>query len=145
MALRSIATAGMVAAALALSAAAAEAAPGRATGAVNMRTGPGTGYARITTIPAGARIQVYDCGSWCRVTYAGRSGWVSAGYVATGGPRMRPGVQRGFRAPPPTFGYARKPWWDDRNNAWYDGRRWYFNGRWYDRPSGFSFGFGFSG
>jgi uncharacterized protein YraI len=113
------------------------------TGSVNLRTGPGTQYARITTIPAGARVNVSGCSSWCAVNYRGIRGYVSASYVSGGGgPAMRPPVMH--RPPPPTWGYHKKPWWDSRHNAWYDGQRWYFGGRWYDRPSGFSFGFGVS-
>jgi uncharacterized protein YraI len=120
---------------------AAEAAPGFATGSVNLRSGPGTQYARITTIPAGARIDVRDCGAWCAVSFNGVSGYVSANYVSRGVATVGP---RFVRPPAPRFGYARKPWWDNRYHAWYDGRRWYSNGRWYDRP-GFSLNFNFGG
>jgi len=65
----------------------AAAAPGVATGNVNLRTGPGTGYARIATIPAGARVEILRCPRWCEVVHAGRRGWVSASYIARGGPR----------------------------------------------------------
>lgn len=60
------------------------AASGMAKGNVNLRTGPGTGYARLVTIPAGARVQVLRCPRWCEVVYAGRRGWASAGYIARG-------------------------------------------------------------
>jgi hypothetical protein len=83
---------------------AAEAYPATATGTVNLRSGPGTGFARLAVV-----------------------------------------APRFVRPLPPRYGYMQRPWWDNRNHAWYDGRRWYFNGRWYDRPSGFSFGFGFGG
>src|SRR3954471_8811608 len=53
-----------------LTASAANAAPGVATGDVNMRSGPGTGYSVITTIPAGAPLEIYGCSSWCQVGYA---------------------------------------------------------------------------
>jgi len=56
--------------------------PGVAKGSVNLRAGPGTNYARITTIPAGARVNVLRCGRWCEVFYAGRKGWASAAYIA---------------------------------------------------------------
>jgi hypothetical protein len=62
----------------------AAAAPGVATGGVNLRTGPGTGYARIATIPAGARVEVLRCAAWCEVIHAGRRGWASARYIAWG-------------------------------------------------------------
>lgn len=51
--------------------------------ALNMRTGPGTGYARITVIPAGGAVQVYNCTrSWCKVNWRGRVGWASARYLS---------------------------------------------------------------
>lgn len=62
----------------------ADAAPGVARGSVNLRAGPGTNYARIATIPAGAPVKVLRCGRWCEVVYAGRKGWASAAYIAHG-------------------------------------------------------------
>lgn len=133
--------------------AAALAATGYTTGDVNMRTGPSTRYHRILTIPEGSRIEIRGCGSWCSVTYRGRTGYVSGNYVSRGSGYVSPPVFHGpsyvpaptFRGapPPPPGGWHRRPWWDSRHNAWYDGDRWYFGGRWHDRPSGFSFGFGF--
>ena len=61
----------------------AEAATGFATGSVNLRMGPGAGYARIATIPAGAPVEVFRCTSWCQVAFAGRRGWVSSRYIST--------------------------------------------------------------
>ena len=108
------------------------------------RTGPSTRYAKIITVPAGARVQVYRCSSWCHIRYGGRNGWAYGAYIASG--RHAPPPRRVVvRPPPPRYGYYHRPYWDRRHNAWYDGRRWYFNGRWYDRPSGFSFGFGLRG
>jgi hypothetical protein len=66
------------------------AAPGVAKGSVNLRTGPGTSYARIATIPAGAPVEILRCSRWCELVYAGRRGWASASYIARGGtPRGR--------------------------------------------------------
>ena len=77
--------------------AAAQAAVNYAVTALNMRTGPGTGYARVTVIPGGGAVQVYHCargGRWCQVNWRGRVGWVSARYLASGyAPR------RYYRAP----------------------------------------------
>ena len=127
----------------------AAAAPGQAIGAVNLRTGPSTAYPVITTIPAGARVDVRNCAGWCSVRFGGVSGYASASYIATGAYRPAPRVYApppgSYRPPPPRSGYYKRPYWDTRYGAWYDGRRWYANGRWYDRPSGFSFGFGFRG
>lgn len=141
MALRHLMIAGVFAAALAAPAAA-SAATGHTTGSVNLRAGPGTQYGRIAVIPAGARVEVFGCSSWCTVSYQGYRGWVSAKYIATGA-LHRPALL--FRRPPPPLtGYYLRPWWDDRFNAWYDGRRWYRDGRWYNRPT-FSFYFRFGG
>jgi hypothetical protein len=66
-----------------LSTAAAFAQPGVATGAVNVRTGPGTGYAKVGTLSAGELVDVKQCqGSWCFVDRnSGTDGWVSANYL----------------------------------------------------------------
>src|SRR3954454_22415313 len=61
---------------------------------VNERAGPSTGYAVITTIPAGAYVAVHSCPtSWCNVTYGGITGWVSVSYIGHGASyRYQPGV-----------------------------------------------------
>ena len=66
-----------------LSTAAAFAQPGVATGAVNVRTGPGTGYAKVGTLSAGELVDVKQCqGSWCFVDRnSGTDGWASASYL----------------------------------------------------------------
>jgi uncharacterized protein YraI len=62
---------------------ASQAAVNYAVTALNMRTGPGTGYARVAVIPGGGAVQVYNCsGSWCNVNWRGRVGWVSARYLS---------------------------------------------------------------
>lgn len=146
--------------AVAVLASAAQAAPGVATGSVNMRTGPGTNYAKITTIPAGAPVEVFGCSSWCQVAYGGAQGYASARYISTGGgyapappvyqPAPPPVVYApprgyGYRAPMPPRAYWRygRPWWDDRYHAWYDGRDWWDGRGWRGRPrSGIYFEFG---
>ena len=52
--------------------------------AVNMREGPGTGYRVIDTLPAGAVVEVTDRSnaSWYAVSYNGRSGYMSSGYLS---------------------------------------------------------------
>lgn len=55
-----------------------------ATGNVNLRTGPGTQYARVTTIPVGATVTIRGCltgYSWCDVNFAGLRGWASSNYL----------------------------------------------------------------
>ena len=129
---------------------AAQAAPGVATGNVNMRAGPGTSYAKITTIPAGAQVEVFDCDGWCQVAFGGAQGWVSANYISTDvayrvpdriyAPAPRyvydPGPVVVVRDPMPPRRFWRhgRPWWDDRYDAWYDGRYYWDDGRWYDGP-----------
>lgn len=49
------------------------------TGSVNLREGPGTGYARVATLTPGMRVEVLTCQlNWCRVGGQGITGWVSA-------------------------------------------------------------------
>ncbi|UCA44795.1 SH3 domain-containing protein [Pseudochrobactrum sp. XF203] len=67
------------------SATAAQAANAIVTTNLNLRTGPGTNYRTLGSIPNGARVDVNGCTrgyGWCRVNYAGRSGWASSRYLA---------------------------------------------------------------
>lgn len=126
---------------------AALAAPGVAITDVNMRTGPGTGFPVITTIPGGAPVEVLGCQSWCSVIYRGTEGFVSGRYVQTqlaSGYQVQPSVAY-VHPPMPARTYWRygQPWWDDRYAAWYDGRYWWHDGQWYSQPS-FSINFRFS-
>lgn len=60
------------------------------TNALNLRSGPGTGYNVITSMPAGARVDVGPCsGGWCQVAWRGRQGYASASYIS-GESRARP-------------------------------------------------------
>lgn len=53
---------------------------------LNLRRGPGTGYAIITTMPAGARITLAGEASegWYPVQYNDLKGWAYAAYIAVG-------------------------------------------------------------
>ena len=54
------------------------------TASVNQRTGPGTGYAVVQVLPAGAQVSVSQCTAatgWCELVYRSRNGWVSARYL----------------------------------------------------------------
>ncbi|HWV19942.1 MAG TPA: SH3 domain-containing protein [Devosia sp.] len=91
--------------------AAASAAPAIATGNVNVRSGPGTGYAVVDALRRGERVDIQYCrGSWCFVQKRGPDGWVSANYLSSGG-----GWNGGWDddyyqpAPPP-----RPPHWNPR-------------------------------
>lgn len=81
-----IATCTAVAAVVALSAQSAVAAPALATNNVNMRQGPGTNYPVIITIPGGSTVEVGGCqGTWCAVTWQGKSGYAVATSLDQGG------------------------------------------------------------
>ena len=83
MSVKHIAITSMSAAVVLLSTAAAFAQPGVATGSVNVRTGPGTGYAKVGVLAAGEYVDVKQCqGSWCFVDRnSGTDGWASANYL----------------------------------------------------------------
>jgi uncharacterized protein YraI len=56
------------------------------SGDLNLRSGPGTGYRVIDTMPAGSYVDVLGCtGSWCQVQFAGVTGYASASYLGGGG------------------------------------------------------------
>jgi hypothetical protein len=79
---------------------AANAAPGVATSNVNVRSGPGTGYAIVDTLVSGTQVDVQQCqGSFCYVVKPGPDGWVSASYLSAGGRPVnpsQPGLSFGF-------------------------------------------------
>lgn len=80
---------------LLLSAGAALADPAQATAAVNVRSGPGTGYGVVDTLYPGESVDVGNCqGGWCYIQHNGPAGWVSANYLDEGG---------GSYTPPPVY------------------------------------------
>jgi uncharacterized protein YraI len=54
---------------------------------VNMRSGPGTGYSVIRTLPTGTTVEVFDSfqGNFQMMGYAQQVGWVSLDYLSGGG------------------------------------------------------------
>ncbi len=55
------------------------------TNDLNLRSGPGTRYRVVDTMPAGAHVRVLGCGgAWCRVDWHGRVGFASASYIGGG-------------------------------------------------------------
>ena len=53
-----------------------------ASGGLNIRSGPGTGYARVSGIPDGGTCTVIDCtNGWYKVSYSGVTGWSSSDYI----------------------------------------------------------------
>jgi len=58
-----------------------------AKSAVNVRSGPGTGYGKVDVLYGGEPVNITECqGNWCYVEHPGPDGWVSGNYlIATGG------------------------------------------------------------
>jgi uncharacterized protein YraI len=54
-----------------------------ANGDVNLRSGPGTGYARVSTIAKGTQVYLHGCLSsgWCRVSMPNATGWAFGRYL----------------------------------------------------------------
>jgi hypothetical protein len=74
------------ASALLLTAGAASAATLVAEADLHVRSGPGTQYPVIATIPQGGAVHSSECGAgWCRVDYRGQRGWASRAYLGGGG------------------------------------------------------------
>ncbi len=71
------------------------------TARLNLRTGPGTGYAVKLTMPSGARVEVMGGaqGGFLPLRYNGTTGWASASFLSTGG-----GTQQPAPAPDPGSG-----------------------------------------
>lgn len=100
-----------------------------ATGNVNMRSGPGTGYARVGVVPRGGYIDVLTCrGNWCQVVYRGQRGWVSANFIG-GGPRYAEPDYGPVYVEPPIYAEPPIIIFRDRDRDWprrhwdHDGRR----------------------
>jgi len=99
---KTVASAGVL---LALSAVSAAAAPALAVNNVNLRQGPGTTYTIIMTIPGGSNVDVSGCsGQWCQVRFQGQNGYAIATSFDQGGGAPPPG-----NAGPPPAGYAGPP------------------------------------
>ena len=98
------------ASALVLSASAANAVPATAETSLNVRSGPGTEYEVVGTIPDGGTVDVRGCtGGWCRVSFSGGSGYASRNYLAmAGGAGPAVGV-----AVTPGYAYYDGPYYDD--------------------------------
>jgi uncharacterized protein YraI len=96
-----------------------------APGAVNRRAGPGTEYAVIVTLPAGAQTEILGCvedRAWCDAAWGRYRGWVASAYLAVscaGAPA--PIVRVPVAVAPPVVVY--RP--DAYYAAHYAGRPWY--------------------
>jgi uncharacterized protein YraI len=78
----------LVAGLLLISTGLAAAGPGQTTASLKLRAGPGTNFGVLTSMPPGAAVDVLGCGpdGWCRVMFAGLTGYASASYLNVGGP-----------------------------------------------------------
>jgi hypothetical protein len=85
-----------------------------ATRALNLRTGPGTGYAVIDTLYSGENVNVIECDGfgWCFVDRAGPDGWVSARYLTSATYPVDPPVVRA----PPRVVHAPQPNYDSQSD-----------------------------
>ena len=74
-----------------------------------MRSGPGTQYPVVGSIPGGETVDVGSCtGSWCQVSFSGGTGYASRSYLAMGGGAPRPGGRarrRTSMTTTPDYGY----------------------------------------
>lgn len=105
------------------------------TANVNLRSGPGTDAAVITTIPAGSAVRVASCTlEWCAVEWNGRDGYAIARNLSATKPRpvRRYAVRPYYRpAPPVVYGppvyYPPPPVY---YRPYYYGPRYYYGRRW---------------
>ena len=50
---------------------------------INVRSGPGTGYSRVTQVSQGKRVTVLEkSGEWYQVSFSGTTGYIMADYIA---------------------------------------------------------------
>lgn len=109
MIFRRLAAVALVAAGAMVLPAIATAADAFTTGNVNVRAGPGVGYARVGTLAAGTAVSLRGCDmNWCNIRRGGIHGWVSANLLADASyrPSYRPPV---VIVPPPIV--VRPPHW----------------------------------
>ena len=109
----------LAAGALLLSAGIAQAAT--VTNDLNLRSGPGTRYGVVDTMPAGADVDVIGCGgAWCRVNWQGRVGYASSSYLSGGGPVYAEAPPVYVRPPAIGFGFGFDGGWrGDRDGGWW--------------------------
>lgn len=83
---------------LALSAGLAAAAPAVAEADLNVRAGPGTGYAVVGVVADGETVDVLNCGgSWCQVAFDGGTGYANGSYL------VMEGVAESYVTPPSVY------------------------------------------
>lgn len=106
---------GFAALALLATTAAASAAPAFASGNVNVRSGPGTGFSVVDNLRRGEQVDIDYCrGTWCFIQKRGPDGWVSANYLERGRDRGRDWDDRDRDRPRDWDPRPRRPDWDSR-------------------------------
>ncbi|MFK4771707.1 SH3 domain-containing protein [Rhizobium sp. ZW T2_16] len=59
--------------------------PASVTANVNLRSGPGTGFAAIGKVPQGAQVDLKECdasGAWCAISFDNKNGFISGQYLS---------------------------------------------------------------
>ena len=92
------------------SAGAASAAPGHTTTDLNLRSGPGTSYGIVDTMPEGARVNIRSCaGSWCRVDFHGTMGYAAENLLSGTRNTYAYRTYRSRYAYAPSYAYVARP------------------------------------
>lgn len=113
----------------------AQAEDGFAMANVNLRAGPDVSYPRITTVPAGASMNVQGCTDgweWCDVITMGTRGWVAGDYIQYEYQNQRVVAQDyGSRIGIPVISFVIGSYWANnyRDRPFYQQRDY-----WYHRP-----------
>ena len=72
-------------------------------GNINVRTGPGTGYSRVTTLGTGKRVAVLETsGSWYKISFDGKNGYIMSDYILRDGETSAPAETEASAAPAET-------------------------------------------
>ena len=131
-----------------LVATAANAVPAQTTNPLNLRSGPGTRFPVVATIPAGSTVDVGTCqGGSCPVAWQRYQGYASGNFLQAGGGAVGPGPAAAPAAvqgvAPPYYGdgyygddyYGGGYYGDDYYGDGYYGDYWgapmYRSGRWW--------------
>jgi hypothetical protein len=81
--------------------------PAATSADLNLRTGPGTQYRVIASMPRGARVEVLGCSrGWCEVQWRGRRGFASERFLS---PAVAPRGGGGFEIIVPFPGIGVRP------------------------------------
>ena len=109
----------------ALTATAANAAPGYTTASVRLRAGPSAEYPTVARVRPGVPVQIFGClngWAWCDIAIGPDRGWAPGRYLAADYERRRRViVDVAPRIGVPVITFQAGPYWDN----YYRGRPWY--------------------